>query len=487
MSDEFDELLNKFEKPKEEASPEEGKPLILFIDDDESMRRGLTSALSHKYKVLTAESGTKGVEILSKEVQCVILDVKMRELNGFSTYPKLKAKCPDVPIIFYTAFQSEHDLQEIINKYKPEGYEEKGKDISFLENLIENAVKKYKLILENEEYKKDLERKVEERTAQFKKQKDRAELALSKLKEMQEQIIELQTRKRQDKFLRASAHEIKNKINPISDYGNVIKRYTDFMPRLLEINNSLIKLFIAYANNPLTEETLENTFLPLINEVDQFFEDNGPERAIKAMGGLERALDNAFKRIEIIRNEARRRDPREGYVRGHEIICLNDLITFVEKDYEERMRQHDIRFIRRGDTQECLKGEWQHFYDILNNIVDNGLRHIVKAVEKEPDNAREFIIDVDKSDDQLKITMTDTGTGMTKEEKDGKVFDPFYTTNVGPDGEENGWGTGLGIVSDYVELYKGRIEIPFSEIGKGTTFVIYMPRVECGNKVRKDG
>ena len=130
--EEFDELLSKFEEPKEEVSVEEEKPLILFIDDDESMRRGLSRALAHKYEVLTAESGTKGVEVLSKDVQCVILDVKMKELNGFSTYPKLKTKCPDVPIIFYTAFQSEHDLQEVINKYKPEGYVEKGRDINFL-------------------------------------------------------------------------------------------------------------------------------------------------------------------------------------------------------------------------------------------------------------------------------------------------------------------------------------------------------------------
>jgi len=128
----FDKLLKKFEEPKEEVPVEEERPLILFIDDDESMRRGLNAALSHKYEIMTAESGTKGMEILSKDVQCVILDVKMRELNGFSTYPKLKEKCPDVPIIFYTAFQSEHDLQEVINKYKPEGYAEKGRDINFL-------------------------------------------------------------------------------------------------------------------------------------------------------------------------------------------------------------------------------------------------------------------------------------------------------------------------------------------------------------------
>lgn len=111
---EFDDLLRKFEAGKKEAKPGQEKVPILVIDDDESIRRGLSRVFSHKYEVLTAESGKKGVEILSEEVHCVILDVKMRELNGFSAYPMLMDKSPDVAIIFYTAFQSEHDLLEVI-------------------------------------------------------------------------------------------------------------------------------------------------------------------------------------------------------------------------------------------------------------------------------------------------------------------------------------------------------------------------------------
>jgi len=50
---------------------------------------------------------------------------------------------------------------------------------------------------------------------------------------------------------------------------------------------------------------------------------------------------------------------------------------------------------------------------------------------------------------------------------------------VGPQGEEIGWGTGMGIVRDYVELYRGRIEVERSEQGKGTTFALYLPKAEC--------
>ena len=137
------------EKEKVDILPLEQRISILIIDDDFSIRRGLHGIFSHQYEVVTAESGKRGIEILSENIHCVILDVKMKGLDGFSTYPELKAKSPDVPIIFYTAFHSEHDLTEVINRFKPDGYLEKGRDISLLENLVQKAVRKYALVLEN--------------------------------------------------------------------------------------------------------------------------------------------------------------------------------------------------------------------------------------------------------------------------------------------------------------------------------------------------
>lgn len=91
------------------------------------------------------------------------------------------------------------------------------------------------------------------------------------------------------------------------------------MPRLLEILNGLIQQLMANADKPLTETVLEKEFLPLINEADVFFEQNSPDRAVKAMTGLERAILNTFKRVEIIRDEAKRRDPGAGYVPGNDL------------------------------------------------------------------------------------------------------------------------------------------------------------------------
>ena len=116
---------------------------------------------------------------------------------------------------------------------------------------------------------------------------------------------------------------------------------------------------------------------------------------------------------------------------------------------------------------------------ILMNLAVNARDAMPRggSLSIEVDNAflnasAEHTIGLARSGDYVRLTVRDTGIGMSPATK-ARIFEPFFTT------KEPGKGTGLGLatVDEIVRELCGCIDVE-SELGRGTTFTIHVPQVQ---------
>jgi two-component system NtrC family sensor kinase len=96
------------------------------------------------------------------------------------------------------------------------------------------------------------------------------------------------------------------------------------------------------------------------------------------------------------------------------------------------------------------------------------INFILNASEAMP-NGGQLVIEsrLTAAKEFIEIKFTDSGCGISDKDK-RRIFDPFFTT------KQQGTGLGLSISHGIVERHGGKIILD-SELGKGTTFTIFLP------------
>lgn len=112
-----------------------------------------------------------------------------------------------------------------------------------------------------------------------------------------------------------------------------------------------------------------------------------------------------------------------------------------------------------------LEGDEDRLIQIIFNLVDN-------AVKYTPEDGRVRVI-ARIVRQRVEITVEDTGTGIPLEEQT-RIFDRFYRMDAARNRNQGGFGLGLAITKQIIDLHRGTIHI-ISAAGQGTQFVVTLP------------
>ena len=137
--------------------------------------------------------------------------------------------------------------------------------------------------------------------------------------------------------------------------------------------------------------------------------------------------------------------------------AINDMLLMIDYD----AKRYGIAIKTQLTENLTFNGNEADFKMIILNLAQNA----IKAMP----NGGELILTTSNNRKNIKISIKDTGIGITPE-KIKHIFEPFYSAND----NVRSSGLGLAIVSDLIEKMHGRISVK-SKVGKGTEFTITIP------------
>ncbi|MEQ1886702.1 MAG: ATP-binding protein [Bryobacteraceae bacterium] len=197
---------------------------------------------------------------------------------------------------------------------------------------------------------------------------------------------------------------------------------------------------------------------------------------------LDGALDDEPNRrrfVEIIRSNAVRlgsitadllvlSDLESGVEPGEQdLITVRDVIDGVLTTLQSEARQREVNLVREAIADVSVAGSRLRLEQAILNLVANAVKF------NKPGG--EVRVRTGTTDSGLvEIVISDTGVGIPSADLP-RIFERFYRVDKARSRQVGGTGLGLSIVKHVVERMNGVIHVE-SQLGKGTTFIIRLPK-----------
>lgn len=278
----------------------------------------------------------------------------------------------------------------------------------------------------------ELEARVERRTEALSKANAELQASLTRIQDMQRQLVESEKMASLGALVAGVAHEINTPIGVAVTAASFLREEARKLQR-------------AHQDKTMTASMLAQ------------FETQIIQGAEMILANLERGITivRSFKQVAV---DTASEAPRE--------IDLPEYFEEILTALHPRLRKTEHRVEVQVPEPIRLRTHPVAIYQIVTNLVVNSLVHAFDGVER-----GRMLVAATVDGDDVVIDYRDDGIGMRPEVRD-RIFEPFFTTKRG----QGGSGLGLHIVFNLVtQLLRGSITCE-SEPGQGTRFVIRFPR-----------
>lgn len=291
--------------------------------------------------------------------------------------------------------------------------------------------------------KAQLERDVKERTVALTRQKEELEKTLTELRATQSQLIHAEKMASLGELTAGIAHEIQNPLNFVNNFAEVSTELVEEMQQELEKGD--------------------------LEEVKYIFED------LKV--NLQKINHHGKRADGIVKGMLQHSRNSQSQKELTDINALAD--EFLRLSYHglrAKDKTFNANFLTDLDPSlpkiEIVPQDiGRVFLNLINNAfyACNEKSKLLRNSGKNEDYKPEVTVSTQLGDNELKINISDNGSGIPESIRE-KIFQPFFTTK--PTGQ--GTGLGLSLSYDIVKAHGGTLEVE-SENGRGTIFKIRLP------------
>lgn len=490
------------------------KAKIIVIDDDDVIRLACEMTLKQEgLQVETAENGKVGIEkVKAGSFDLILLDLMMPEMSGTEVIDVIRSFDTNIVIIVITGFATIESAVETLRKgvydYIPKPFTPEE-----LRNVVRKGLERSRLLKEAEDLRRERERnlqKIEEEQSRLTTiincmgegliatDKDANLILINNIacrmlnlaepcktgehvkgylnnEELEEFILELLKRKKfpscnvnkeivfdeeKDKIYLLTAAPIREKNDDVSGVALVLMDISE--EKKLERMKAEFQKLVSVVTHELKAPI--NAIDGYLDVIIKGYVKDKPEKQLEY-------LTRSRQKAEMLRNLVQDLLSLTSIESGKFVSerkpvdiqkILMDVITFMEN--EAASRELEIRRQFDEDIPEIAADKNALTY-LFTNLISNAIKY----------NRPKGLVEIKlrKENNQLVVSVRDTGLGISKEDQN-KIFSEFFRSKQDEIQNISGTGLGLNIAKRIAELHSGSIKVR-SALGEGSEFIVTLP------------